>query len=884
MPLESDMFFARPSLLTRVGILLCCLTGILSTTFAQSPPTGLITVNRFSNGGGDQFTPGESVSFSSSGRYVVFATASSNLVPNDNNNASDVFVRDRQTGQTILVSVNAAGTGAGNVGGGGQTAISPDGRYVAFISDSTNLVANDSAAFVGTQVFIRDLQTNVTKLVSRNFAGTGHGNSFVDVFSRLSISDDGRFVAFTSRASDLVSVPDTNSEMDVFVRDVQNETTRLVSFNLNGTAAGMRGSDNGVMSANGKFVAFYSFAKDLVSLNIQFGTQAYIRDLDNNVNKLVTPNRFGTDGTGVDSGSERDMAISSDGRYVAFVSDSPDVAANDTGVLQDVFVRDTQTDTTKLVSVNMNGGTSGTGTSGQMSMSPDGRYVVFISGANDLVANDTNNQRDIFLRDLQANMTSLITINTLGNPAGTGFADSQFIQRQYRPSVSSDGRYVAFTSTASDLISGTDTNGGSPSIDVFVRDRQTNSTKLITTNYLGTDSGSGGSALYSMVSGDGKLVFYFSGMRDLVGNDFNNFGDIFVFSNLPQPDQARFKIAVTDINENAGTAIVSVILPNIAAVPVSVGFNTTNGTAVSGTDYLATSGTLNFAPGEVEKTFPITILNDSVIENDEIIIVRLSNPTGGFTLGDPNIASVKIIDDEPPPTLSISDITTHEGDIGQFPAPFVVTLSGPTERAVSVVLTTQAGSAASNVDFVGGALQITFAPGQTSQVVNAFTIGDFSVEGTEDFFINLSSPVNATIADSQGVITIIDDDTFLILTEENSQRAAALDSVLLTRDILPVKNDLNFSSDHVTRVSFFVIGLKLNFQEPASAIIATAEDSQGTIFPLTVESADFVSSGFWVQQVVVRLNPQITTPGDYKIKFTLHGTPSNTVVLGLRPQ
>ena len=201
-----------------------------------------------------------------------------------------------------------------------------------------------------------------------------------------------------------------------------------------------------------------------------------------------------------------------------------------------------------------------------------------------------------------------------------------------------------------------------------------------------------------------------------------------------------------------------------------------------------------------------------------------------------------------------------------------------------MVLTTQAGSAASNVDFVGGILQINFSPGQTSQAVNAVVIGDFAVEGTEDFFINLSSPVNATIADPQGVVTIIDDDTFLILTEENSQRAAALDSVLSTRDSLPIKNDLNFSSDHVTRVSFFVIGLKLNFGEPASAITATAEDSQGTVWPLTVESADFVSTGFWLQQVVVRLNDQITTPGDYKIKFTLHGTPSNTVLLGLRPQ
>jgi hypothetical protein len=450
--------------------------------------------------------------------------------------------------------------------------------------------------------------------------------------------------------------------------------------------------------------------------------------------------------------------------------------------------------------------------------------------------------------------------------------------------LSADGRYVGFTSKASDLTSGPDTNGGVATFDIFIRDRQTNTTKLITLNNSGADSGSGGSALHPLLNADGKLIFFFSGMRDLVGYIATSVGDLFVSSNLPQSDQIRFKATLTNINESAATATVSVILQSAQPAPVSINFNTTNGTALSGSDYVATSGTLNFAPGETEKTFPVSILDDSVIENDEIIIVRLSNATGGIVLGEPNIAAIKIVDDEPPPTLRISDVTTHEGDIGQFPAQFMVTLSAPTQRAVSVVLTTQAGSAASNLDFVEGTLQINFAPGQTALAVNALVIGDFAVEGTEEFFINLSSPVNATIGDSQGVITIVDDDTFLILTEGNSQRAAALDSVLSTRDSLPIKNDLNFSSDHITRVSFFVIGLKLDFGEAPSAITATAEDSQGTVWPLTVESADFVSTGFWLQQVVVKLNNQITTPGDYKLKFTLHGTPSNTVLLGLRPQ
>ncbi|PYS68114.1 MAG: hypothetical protein DMF69_21105 [Acidobacteria bacterium] len=719
--------------------------------------------------------------------------------------------------------------------------------------------------------------------MSKNFAGTGHGNSFADVFSRLSISADGRFVAFTSRASDLVSAPDTNNEQDVFVRDLQNETTRLVSLNLSGTAAGMRGSDNGIISANGKFVAFYSFAKDLVWLNIQFGTHAYIRDLENNVTTLVTPNSAGTDGAGVDSNSERDMAISADGRYIAFVSDSSNLVVNDAGIKQDVFVRDTKLNTTTLVSVNMSGGSSGSGTSGQLSMSPDGRFVAFVSGATDLVANDTNNQQDVFVRDLQTNTTSLITINTSGTPAGNGNADSLFISRLFRPSISADGRYVAFTSKASDLTPGPDTNGGTPTIDIFIRDRQANTTRLVTTNYLGTDSGSGGSASYPLVTDDGKLVFYFSGMRDLVGNDFTNVGDIFVFANLPQPDQARFKIAVTDVNENGGTVIVSVILANASSAPVSVGFNTTNGTAASGSDYIATSGTLNFAPGETEKTFPVTILNDTLIENDETIIVRLSNPSGPFSLGDPNIASIKIVDDEPPPSIRIDDLITFEGDIGQFNFQFRVRLSAPSQRSITVAFITQPGTAALNVDFVPSLGQITFAPGQTSQTGIIKVIGDFAVEGNENFSINLSNPSNATISDGQGIVTIVDDDAFLLLTEENSQRAIALDSVLFTRESFPVGNQLNFSSDHTTRIVLFTVGLKLAFNEHFSAVTASAEDSQGNIFPLTVEAVEFVPTAGWLQQVVLKLNSQVPSSGDLKVKLTLHGSSTNTVLVGIRP-
>jgi hypothetical protein len=148
--------------------------------------------------------------------------------------------------------------------------------------------------------------------------------------------------------------------------------------------------------------------------------------------------------------------------------------------------------------------------------------------------------------------------------------------------------------------------------------------------------------------------------------------------------------------------------------------------------------------------------------------------------------------------------------------------------------------------------------------------------------MNLSNPVNATIARGQGVGTIIDDDALILLTEANVQRAIALDSPLFTRDVFPITNDLNFSSDHRTRVSLFAIGLKLSAGDTVAAVTATAEDSQGTVRPLAVEFLAIPAGFDWLTQVIVKMNDQPTT-GDLKIKISLHGETSNAVLIGVKP-
>ena len=234
------------------------------------------------------------------------------------------------------------------------------------------------------------------------------------------------------------------------------------------------------------------------------------------------------------------------------------------------------------------------------------------------------------------------------------------------------------------------------------------------------------------------------------------------------------------------------------------------------------------------------------------------------------------------PTLSINDITVPEGDTNFFQRDFTITLSAPSTETVSFTVTTQEGSATS-ADFGAGSTVLTIPAGSTSQTIGILIAGDTAVEGTETFFVNLSNPVNATIADGQGVGTIIDDDALILLERTGSTRGVALDSVTFVAETLPIITERNFSSDQRTRLAVFAIGLKLANGEPSSAVTATAEDSTGTPKPLTVEFVGQVPNFPWLTQVVVKLTDQIVA-GDVKIRISLHGQTSNPVPVALRAQ
>jgi Tol biopolymer transport system component len=256
----------------------------------------------------------------------------------------------------------------------------------------------------------------------------------------------------------------------------------------------------------------------------------FVRDLKMGTTALVSVNNAGTGAGNGRSGNNpvaADFALSSNGRFLAFFSAASDLVTNDTNGLDDVFVRDLQTGTTTLVSINQSGTQSASGYSTLPSISANGRFVAFQSSANDLVAADTNGAADIFVRDMQSATTVLASVNRTGTNSGNKV--SFLSPASASPAISASGRFVAFSSQAADLVA-VDTNSGAPTLDaqgdVFVRDLQTETTTLVSVNLDGTDSGDNGSG-YPAISADGRFVVFGSVASDLVAADTNGIQDLF---------------------------------------------------------------------------------------------------------------------------------------------------------------------------------------------------------------------------------------------------------------------------------------------------------------------------------------------------------------------
>lgn len=704
---------------------------------------------------------------SADGRYVVFTSLATNLTGiSDTNNTWDVFVRDTVTGTTTLVSINAAGTASGNAGpyyysnsGSYNPTISADGRFVAFDSYSSDLVANIDTNNT-RDVFVRDLVAQTTTLVSINTTGTASANGDS---SYPAINAEGRFVAFNSTATNLTSISDTAYSQDVFVRDLQTGTTSLVSVNSAGTASGNGSSGINYYSSelvapsisnDGRFVAFLSGASNLTTISdTNNSTDAFVRDIVAGTTTLVSVNAAGTAsgslGSPYYSSYPNSVTISGDGRRAVFTSSQVDLVANDTNSSSDVFVRDLIAGTTSLVSLNAAGTASGNGSSSSVSITPDGRFVVFQSAANNLVANDQNSTTDIFVRDLVAQATTLVSVNAAGTRSGNNFSSN--------PAISADGRFVAFVSRA-DLIS----SGGSNysySNQVFVRDLAANITTQASYNSVGMVSGNSDSYA-PVISADGRFVLFDSSASNLVASDFNSTSDVFAFTVNQNPPLTVSAGDAVVLENNSGTtnAVFTVRLSAASSQIVTVNYATGGGTATSGTDYQGVSGMLMFAPGETSQTIPVMVNGDLLDEADETFNLTLTSPDGAL-LGDA-VSTALILDNDPLPVISIADVSVAEGDSGQVDAVFTLTLSAPSGRTVSVEYSTSNGTATSNSDYYQASYgTASFTAGATTATVRVIVRGDTLREGNETFFVNLTRPINATLSDNQVVGTIIDEAT-----------------------------------------------------------------------------------------------------------------------------
>ncbi|MBI2924166.1 MAG: PD40 domain-containing protein [Verrucomicrobia bacterium] len=510
------------------------------------------------SGNGDSFP----LALTPDGRFAVILSRASNLAPNDANGATlDVFLRDLSARTTTLVSVNSAGTGSGNADAG-LASVSADGRSVAFESKADDLVANDGNR--ANDVFVRDLTTGVTTLVSVDATGTGSGSG---ASSNPVLTPDGRFVVFESLAVNLASsspLNDTNAATDIFVRDLQSGTTTLVSRHRASPIAANAASSSPIITPDGRFVAFFSTATNLVTgLNgVAFPGNVFLRDLQLGTALWVSTNaaQFKTSLGSPTTLYSFNPALSDDGRYVAFKTGfastgralvlrydsqtkatdliSTNATGNNLGVSDttgpvmnadgsrvayaagpSIFVWDAATKTRTLVSVAAEGSGPASGVCSAPAISTDGRYVAFVSNGTNLVAGGTSGSFQVYVRDLQNGITKLASLR----PDGTPGSDSDAAI----PILSADGRVVVFQSLDDQLAPG-DRNRA---YDVFARDRVSDTTELVSqrdTSLPSLTAAGPSSAGPNAVTADGKLVVFASHATDLVASDANNVSDVFV--------------------------------------------------------------------------------------------------------------------------------------------------------------------------------------------------------------------------------------------------------------------------------------------------------------------------------------------------------------------
>ncbi len=486
--------------------------------------TILVSVNLAGTGGGN----GDSipVEISTNGQYALFESAASNLVPGDTNNANDVFVRDLVSGTNILVSISTNGGCANGVSG--ESAMTPDGRYVAFASTASNLTPNDTNGI--RDIFVRDLQNGTTVRASSD-ALAGMVPVTVGYTAGASSSDspeitpDGHYAAFITTFTG--NSPVYPNIAGVFVSDLVAGTITLVSSNINFTA-GYYFSYNLAISDNGQFVAFESFNSlnspyilpIIQRYNLQTGfTDMVYSNANTSFSSILIANQTGS--------FYRNLDMTPDGRFIVFVAY--------TNLNSYIYLWDGQTAATTLVSCDTNNAMPTNSVCDWPAVDSSGRFVAFLSSATTLTTNIVTGDFHLYLRDRQAGTTTLLD----ADPNGAGFPKDLLNPVRLTP----DGRYAAFDCTeeypATNIYNQAYNfagrslvpNDNNHAFDVFLRDLTTNTIELISVRQPAlpsqTPAGSSAAAIFS-VDTAGRYIAFASAADSLVPNFTNKYRAVFV--------------------------------------------------------------------------------------------------------------------------------------------------------------------------------------------------------------------------------------------------------------------------------------------------------------------------------------------------------------------
>ncbi|MCS6865104.1 MAG: DUF4214 domain-containing protein [Gemmataceae bacterium] len=541
----------------------------------------------------DSTLPFVATSISDDGNYVVYLSQATNLVTNqsDTNGVNDVFLFDRANNTTRLISRQHGTTATAANGESFAPVISADGKWVAFFNSGTNLVENFTSQGSGYQVYLYSVENDSLTLVTRKAGATGNVgivSSDIPQQGQIAISNDGSFIAYISDTYDLVANYSTSENfwtqagylpVDAYLYNRHTGTNTLVSHVPGSPSRGANDWTTLVTISGGSTynpttqtasgtVVFSSSATNLVS-NQDDNTSTldiFRYDIATGTTSLVTHAPTDTK-KAVASSSDQDLfpaSVSDDGKFITYASRSRNLVANQSDSIgtYDVFVYDVANATTTLVSRTASSATTAAGAtytllSGNFPLiSGDGKWITFVSASNNLLSPSlSGNATRVYLYEVATGEITLVSRNSETGAAVSGT----------NPSISNNGRYVAYISTTS-------------APDVYVFDRTDNSVKLISHRTTSETTPTGGGNTLPRISGNGNVIAWTSTASTLVANDNNNKADVFINAinsghndpedpddgpqfqltlNLDNADYAQFQVPVEYADQNFQFALVS---------------------------------------------------------------------------------------------------------------------------------------------------------------------------------------------------------------------------------------------------------------------------------------------------------------------------------------